>query len=258
MQYLDSHGMSSLLALQGYIHRLSWEQQACRDWWHPFQMASLEWYHSQMGIQPWKQFTPMALCHTRVRRAGKKPHHPETSGTAVSLSFLDFPRRRLFLAPYQPGTETHLAGGWGVGKERQREYMHDSLSCASDYVLLCSPEPFSSRDFAPSLHRSSAVCRYQLPLSPSGPCVADQIDPQVNSLFCLLGVQLCIQLPSPPLLRASLSHLPSCSSNNEKVRIRVGMSVSGSGGVGAIWVACLMHHRTNEEETTLIFVSSNF
>lgn len=68
---LDSHGMSSLLALQGYIHRLSWEQQPCQDWWHPFQMGSLEWYHYQMAIQPWKQFTPMALFPTQVRRAGK-------------------------------------------------------------------------------------------------------------------------------------------------------------------------------------------
>jgi len=39
---LNFHEMSSLLALQGYIHRLSWEQQPCQDWWHPFQMDSLE------------------------------------------------------------------------------------------------------------------------------------------------------------------------------------------------------------------------
>uniref|UniRef100_A0A8B9E7I3 CUGBP Elav-like family member 5 n=1 Tax=Anser cygnoides TaxID=8845 RepID=A0A8B9E7I3_ANSCY len=53
-----------------------------------------------------------------------------------------------------------------------------------------------------------------------------------GKLFCLLGIQLCIQPPpSLPSLRASLSHLPSCSSSNVKVRIRVGMCVQdGAGG----------------------------
>lgn len=74
---LDFYGMSSLV-LQGYIHHLSWEQRPCRDWWHPFPMDSLEWYHSQMGIQPWKQFTPTALCHIQVLRAIKKLHYAET------------------------------------------------------------------------------------------------------------------------------------------------------------------------------------
>ncbi|XP_035425892.1 CUGBP Elav-like family member 5 isoform X3 [Cygnus atratus] len=38
-----------------------------------------------------------------------------------------------------------------------------------------------------------------------------------GKLFCLLGIQLCIQPPpSLPSLRASLSHLPFCSSSNVK------------------------------------------
>lgn len=74
-----------------------------------------------MGIQPWKQFTPTALCRTQVQGAGKpKPppnqtpgKHPETSRTAISSSCLGSAHRALFLALYLPGTETHLAGGWG-------------------------------------------------------------------------------------------------------------------------------------------------
>lgn len=82
-----------------------------------------------------------------------------------------------FVAPSQPGTETPHLGARVGNNTTHIHRMHEWLTAFAVFliVFLCSPEPFSSRDFAPSLHRSSAVCRYQLPLSPSGPCVADQI-----------------------------------------------------------------------------------
>lgn len=59
---------------------------------------------------------PYSGTESRKRKTTSKKH-PETSGTAISSSFLGSPHRTLFQALYLPGTGTHLAGGWG---ERDR------------------------------------------------------------------------------------------------------------------------------------------
>lgn len=84
----------------------------------------------------------------------------------------------------------------------------------------------------------------------SFPCLPRALVRLIRSsgkLFCLLGIQLCIQPPpSLPSLRASLSHLPFCSSSNVKVRIRVGMRVQdGAGGC-----AELLHPELMEGSST--------
>ncbi|XP_032567664.1 CUGBP Elav-like family member 5 isoform X4 [Chiroxiphia lanceolata] len=86
-----------------------------------------------------------------------------------------------------------------------------------------------------------------VPYSAQSPSVAETLHPTFT------GVQQYLRIrppPSPPLHRASLSSLPSCSSSNEKVRFRVGLCVSQD--MGGICVAHLLHHRTNGEETALI------
>lgn len=76
-----------------------------------------------------------------------------------------------------------------------------------------------------------------------------------GKLFCLLGIQLCIQPPpSLPSLRASLSHLPFCSSS-VKVRIRVGMRVQdGAGGCAQLLHPELMERK--QHKSFIIYIGS--
>ncbi|NXG60567.1 CELF5 protein, partial [Hemiprocne comata] len=60
----------------------------------------------------------------------RKKRYPETSGNTIRSSFLDSPHIILFLAPCQPGTETHLVEVAGGDEGREREHMSDSLCCA--------------------------------------------------------------------------------------------------------------------------------
>lgn len=137
------------VALQGCTHRLCWERRPCRAWWLPSPTASLAWCPFPTATLPWKRCTPTASCRIQVRHAGG--NHLRARRAALSSLFLDPCSKGFSCPPCRLGAVS----------------VRRSLCCASDAVLLCSPEPFGSGDSAPGLQRRPAVRRYRPPFSPS-------------------------------------------------------------------------------------------